>query len=708
MDVAFSFSDLISGYVETFDFQTRSFALKTSDGRTFQVKLTDNTAGELLRNLGEPYVDCTGQMADLLAPGRFVFAYGIHYPEAGKPFEVKHLVFVGRSATGYRFESQDWWIQQVRKLGDFYLNAQFPDGVVDYKNYRTELTISGAKTTDYRQETDTISRLVYGFASAYLMTGDERYLEGAEAGTNYLRDHFRATDATHDICYWYHAIDVKGNKERKVLASRFGDDWDAIPAYEQIYALAGPVQTYRITGDPRILDDARRTQAMFNRFFDDPKRGGYFSHIDPITFDPRADSLTYDRARKNWNSVGDHAPAYLINLYLATGAKQDGEMLKYCADMIVEHFPDYDNSAFVQEKFHEDWSPDRTWGWQQNRAVVGHNLKIAWNLTRIVSMNNDERYSAMAAKIAKLMPEHGMDKQRGGWYDVVERVLEPGEEIHRYAWHDRKAWWQQEQAILAYLILAGVDSSEPDYLRLARESAAFYNAWFLDQDGGGIYFNVLASGLPYLMGTERMKGSHSMSGYHSFELCYLAAVYSNLLVNKLGMDFYFKPQPGAFADSLLRVAPDLLPPGSIRIESVEIDGKPYDKFDAQALTVTLPATDRAVKVKVRIVPTSGLEHFSAKATFEGKAATLVVRGELDARALPEVRLAAETVIHADPDTLLVDVTGLASMSEEGGRMIAFVHQKVGIDGTVTVKGANAEVRAQLASAGLDEELTYVD
>jgi len=27
--------------------------------------------------------------------------------------------------------------------------------------------------------------------------------------------------------------------------------------------------------------------------------------------------------------------------------------------------------------FFDDWSKDQTWGWQQNRAVVGHNLKIA-------------------------------------------------------------------------------------------------------------------------------------------------------------------------------------------------------------------------------------------------------------------------------------------------------------------------------------------
>jgi mannose/cellobiose epimerase-like protein (N-acyl-D-glucosamine 2-epimerase family)/ABC-type transporter Mla MlaB component len=708
MDLSFSFSDLISGYVEKFDGDAHSFTLSTSDKRCFTVKLTDNTFAELLRNLGEGYHEIgAGQIGDMLAPGRFVFAYGIHYPESDKPFEAKHLVFVGRTETQFRFENQDWWSNQIRKLSDFYLQAEFPDNVIDYRNYRTDLTLYGTQTGDFRQEADTISRLVYGFASAFLMTGDERYLEAAEAGTSYLREHFRGTDATNDICYWYHAIDVKGTKERKVLASRFGDDFDAIAAYEQIYALAGPVQTYRITGDPLILADARRTQALFTRFYDDQKLGGYFSHIDPIGFDPRAEVLTFDRARKNWNSVGDHAPAYLINLYLATGAKSDADMLTYCADTIVEHFGDYEHSAFVQERFHEDWSPDRTWGWQQNRAVVGHNLKIAWNLTRIASLNPDERYGAMAAKIAKLMPVHGMDGQRGGWYDVVERELAVGETIHRYAWHDRKAWWQQEQAILAYLILHGVHK-DPEHLRYARESAAFYNAWFLDQDGGGVYFNVLANGLPYLLGTERTKGSHAMGGYHAFELCYLAAVYSNLLINKLPMDLFFKPKPGAFADNLLRVAPDLLPPGSIRIDSVEIDGQPYDKFDADGLSVSLPAADHAVKVKVRLVPTSGLEHFSATATVEGKAATLVLTGELDARALPELRAAGDTVLAASPDTLLVDVSGLSKMAAEGARWLAFLRQKLDLDDEITVKGANPSVRDLLGADGIAEEVTLVD
>jgi hypothetical protein len=71
-------------------------------------------------------------------------------------------------------------------------------------------------------------------------------------------------------------------------------------------------------------------------------------------------------------------------------------MLIYCADLIEKYLPDYDHSPFIQEKFHEDWSHDVTWGWQQNRAVVGHNLKIAWNMMRLYSLAPKDAYVNLA------------------------------------------------------------------------------------------------------------------------------------------------------------------------------------------------------------------------------------------------------------------------------------------------------------------------
>jgi mannose/cellobiose epimerase-like protein (N-acyl-D-glucosamine 2-epimerase family) len=604
-ELNFTFSDTIQGYITAFQRAEKSFDLRTSDGREFRVKLTPTTYAQYSRNLDEPYADASDAMTRM-TPGQLVYVHGVFYPENGEnKFEGKFLIFPGRGPDNYHHEEANWWVNQIRSICDSYLKWQFgyPEQPIDYKEYRTFLHLAGAKNRqDYLQETDTISRMVYGMASAYLLTGQDRFLEAAEKGTEYLRDHMRFFDEDENLVYWYHGVKVSGDRETKLLTSEFGDDLDAIPMYEQIYALAGPIQTYRATGDPRILDDAEKTIDLFDRFYIDKQQGGYFSHIDPLTLDPRAESLKHNRARKNWNSVGDHAPAYLVNLYLATGEEKYADFLVYTADTIAKYFPDPQHSPFVQEKFHEDWSYDQSWGWQQNRAVVGHNLKIAWNLMRIHHLRPNDTYVNLANRIAEIMPAAGSDQQRGGWYDVVERVLDEGEKFHRFVWHDRKAWWQQEQAILAYLILNG-SLKDPEHLKQAREASSFYNAWFLDHDDGGVYFNVLGNGMPYLLGNERFKGSHSMSAYHSTELCYLSAVYQNLLITNQPLDLHFKPYPNSFRRNVLRVAPDLLPAGRVKLDKVWIDDQEYTGFDADALTVKLPTTTQRVHVKARLVPT---------------------------------------------------------------------------------------------------------
>src|SRR4051794_7071906 len=696
----FTFSDLIAGTVTSYRADEDTFTLQTIDGREFDVTLTSQTFAEVVRNLGEAYVDASGQMRDMLDRGRMLFAYGTFYPERGDfTFEAKRIVFVGRTSHDFVFERPNWWIHQVKEVADFYLRAQWPDGDIDYREYRTRLTLEGDKLPGTRQETDTISRLVYGMATAYMLTGEDRFLEAAEKGTDYLRDHMRTVDAAEGVAYWVHGIDRSGGKEKKIIASEFGDDYDAIPAYEQIYALAGPTQTFRITGDPRILSDIEKTIVLFDRFYRDTELGGFFSHLDPVTLDGRSDSLRSNRARKNWNSVGDHAPAYLINAVIATGREDLADFLVETGNTILERFPDDEHSPFVQERFHEDWSADRKWGWQQDSAVVGHNLKIAWNLMRIHHLRPNEGYVHLANKIADTMPAVGSDQQRGGWYDVVERTRETGQDWHRFIWHDRKAWWQQEQGILAYYILAG-SLGNHEHARLARESAAFYNAHFLDHDEGGVYFNVLASGIPYLVGNERLKGSHSMSGYHSMELCYLAAVYSNLLVNEEDLELHFKPKAVSFPDGILRVAPDLLPPGSVRLAEVWVNDLPYADFDPVALTVRLPQNEEC-RVKVRIV--SATDKFDSQFSLADGTARVVMRGRLDPDEVIKARRDLERVISANPSRVIINAKELESISRQGMNELLFFRAKVQIGEEVYVVGCNDAVAQMFIAAGDADE-----
>jgi anti-anti-sigma factor len=202
-----------------------------------------------------------------------------------------------------------------------------------------------------------------------------------------------------------------------------------------------------------------------------------------------------------------------------------------------------------------------------------------------------------------------------------------------------------------------------------------------------------------------MKGSHSMSGYHSFELCYLAAVYTNLLITKQHLDLYFKPLPASFPDKILRVAPDMLPKGSIRIEFVEIEGKKYTDFDAEKLQVRLPESQQQIKVKVRIEPTSGLEHFDVPSEMDGDVAKVTVSGALDARAVPHFR--EELAKCANAGRLVLVMSDLQYLSPEGARALIFHKQKMSLDEDVFAVGAQGQPREILDRDEFSEEVTYV-
>lgn len=94
MSINFPFSDLIAGYVTHYDANGDVFGLKTSDGREFKAKLSPMAYAKLIQNFDEGYPDATGSMKSMLAPGRFLFAYGVFYPDSDL-FDAKQIVFAG-------------------------------------------------------------------------------------------------------------------------------------------------------------------------------------------------------------------------------------------------------------------------------------------------------------------------------------------------------------------------------------------------------------------------------------------------------------------------------------------------------------------------------------------------------------------------------------------------------------------------------------
>jgi hypothetical protein len=77
------------------------------------------------------------------------------------------------------------------------------------------------------------------------------------------------------------------------------------------------------------------------------------------------------------------------------------DMLHRATILILEHFPDRDPKIpYVNERFDKDWIPDHTYSWQQNRAIIGHNFKISWNLIRVANYYNSQAAQARHSKDA--------------------------------------------------------------------------------------------------------------------------------------------------------------------------------------------------------------------------------------------------------------------------------------------------------------------
>lgn len=575
--------------------------------------------------------------------GRLVSIYGVYIKNEGKEHFDARIINLAQVFNGqedvFLFEDGHWWLTQITSLADNWLDNLFgPRRIYDFTKYRTNLGISGMPVQNKDiQECATLSRLIYGLSSAYLLTGSERFLQAARNGVAYQREWFRSLSHDGKYCFWAY-----GKLDRNmIMASQNDDDKDTIPLYEQIYCLAGLAQYYRITSDWEVLNDIKTTISTFNKFYFDKDQDGYFSHLDYATLTWDSDSLGDNKERKNWNSVGDHLPAYLINLILALEplpkelqTKENFEFLKTCKELlndtskiILEKFPDKNNPdvPYVNERFFKDWTPDHNWKWQKNRAICGHNLKIAWNLTRVANYydnqkllleaqlqeGNNEGQSELehlnnqsiqltdfANKLALSMGEVAMDQARGGVFDAVER--EPEGCFIDFTWGNTKDFWQQEQGILAYLILYGYTGKE-EYLKLARETMFFWNLYFLDMNQGGIYFRTTDDGLPYMLDKYANKGEHALAGYHSLELSYLAHVYIRTYVRKEPFCLFFKLSENAEAKSI-NVLPDFIKAKSVEIKCVTVNGVEKTNINPSDFQVNLEDSEKGAEIIVEFQP----------------------------------------------------------------------------------------------------------
>ena len=205
-------SETIYGEIKALKLEQRLLVLRTLNHQELTVVLLPQIWAHELVNLGKPAKPLQ-DLNSALVPGRWLMLRCMVYgSEQSLVIEAQELVLTSRDPVERLAHHPNWWRNQIVELADFYLRHLFGSSEqpkLDYSRYRTFLGLNGNALTDGRQETAVLSRLVYGFATAYLMTGRPLYLEAAQAGSAYLADHFCQTDGADGFTYWVHGLEFQ-------------------------------------------------------------------------------------------------------------------------------------------------------------------------------------------------------------------------------------------------------------------------------------------------------------------------------------------------------------------------------------------------------------------------------------------------------------------------------------------------------------------
>jgi mannose/cellobiose epimerase-like protein (N-acyl-D-glucosamine 2-epimerase family) len=395
-----------------------------------------------------------------------------------------------------------------------------------------------------------VSRQVFGFTAAYMLSGDEKYLDVARDGANYLYAH--AWDSQYGG--WYDKLTATGEPltTTKTVAL-------------QLYTNVGLTTYYFATGDERALALVKQSVEIQRTRAYDPEFGGYAQVLNR--------DLTVLDYGKNKHAHFGYAGSLLLNLYLATG---DPAILKFdeeLMDLSMERMRDQEGWLHgFRNRFDRKWVCTPVPAEGKNVVSVGAELTGVLAALRLYHQSGDKKYLDFGKSLGDKVTRYGFSKQTGAWDNLLEAAYP-----YRHLEHREIAWWVQIYGSFLQLQLFRV-TGDPQYIENFRKSEEYFERNFRDHEQGGVYNTIRPDGTV----VDGNKASDWRTSYHEMEHALLVYLYLNLYVHRTPAVLHFKLD-GPREDRVSYVDDP-----TVRIAAVKMDGKPWQKFDAAQRRVTIP------------------------------------------------------------------------------------------------------------------------
>ncbi len=403
------------------------------------------------------------------------------------------LIVAGLVPAGFPATAQDdtlfldvaWYREQLIKSADLWNGGL--DGQSGLGAYRDDFTGFFNVNLDrqWRQlptQSSTAvasSRAIYMNLEAYRIAGPEegqRFLQAATKGIEFLLTYFK--DPDYGGFYWE--------------VSSSGKPVDAMKqGYGNLHPMLALAQAYKVTQEPRYLSEALAQLDVIKQHFLDPDypggiRPGFDRTFEKIVGVNNVDTFT-------------HYFEPLLVLYDATEGEQQAEiggMIDVAGQFLTQQlYHDQDgftDRGYVAYNYDEAWQPSqlpytRETQWSGARqASTGHNIELAYLISRAVERGFNPDWLTVADKLIKFCLEYAIDPEYGGMrYEVTDY---DGQPLAGNPDNNLFIWWAQAETARALLHFTVVRNA--DYQDQFKAVEALFNRDLTDQDYGGLYHSL--------------------------------------------------------------------------------------------------------------------------------------------------------------------------------------------------------------------------
>jgi mannobiose 2-epimerase len=315
------------------------------------------------------------------------------------------------------------------------------------------------------------SRLLYAMIAGYEANGDQRYLDAARRGADFLLQHF------HDPQYggFYQRVDPNNGM---VVA-------DFKNTYGQAFALLALSHVARVTGDARYRQAALDAWRDIKQLRD--ADGGFRQEA--------ARDFSGNGGLRSQNPVMHLFEALLALLDASDDAAVREDARKLGNFVLYKLLVGQSSGgAYIPEWYDTHWQPLAS---KEDGAYIdfGHQFEWSHLLRSAERRGLPPLYGDVADRLLKYAVANGYDDSDGG---IFNRAFPDGS-VDRY-----KYWWQQAEGMRAFLA-AG---TRPDMARRYRQTLELVDQEVLDQANGGWQWGDKRTCAAGLCGTQQPEPYH--------------------------------------------------------------------------------------------------------------------------------------------------------------------------------------------------------